>query len=197
MKNESRTMKKKEQIHDNILQVASRIISEKGSSNITFEALSIEADVARKTIYNHFENKSVLIEELIYPICEHAKDYLAEKSNHNQVVLEDIWDYCIVLWKDPSLNAALLYQISEEDYPQMGEIKNGFLILFKRFLMRIEGFNELGDLELSILADTIYNTYLPLLRSLRTIPGYESAFKAGMDGMINGLFADMKNRGLS
>lgn len=194
MKNESRTEKRKEMIHQSILKVASRIISEKGAANITFEALSVEADVARKTIYNHFENKSVLLEELIYPICEHAKDYLLEKTEKNQIVLDDIWDYCIELWKNQSLNAAVLYQITEEDYPQIHEIKDGFLILFKKLLMRVEGYNQLDENNITILADTIYTTYLPLLGSIRSVPDYENAFKAGMSGMINALNELMKKR---
>lgn len=192
MKNESRTEKRKEMIHQSILQVASRIISEKGAANITFEALSVEADVARKTIYNHFENKSVLLEELIYPICEHAKDYLLEKTEKDQIVLDDIWDYCIELWKNQSLNAAVLYQITEEDYPQIHEIKNGFLILFKKLLMRVEGYNQLDENNITILADTIYTTYLPFLGSIRSIPYYENAFKIGMSGMIDALYKLMK-----
>ena len=193
MNNENRMIKNKNKIHQNILEVASRIISEKGASNITFEALSVEADVARKTIYNHFENKSALLDELIYPICEHAKDYLAVKTDNKYAELDDIWDYCIELWRDPTLNAALLYQITEQDYPQIHEIKSGFIILFKKFLMRIEAFKRLDEMDITILSDTIYTSYLPLLRSLKTIQNYEVVFKAGMNGLINGIFEKMKD----
>lgn len=193
MNNENRMIKNKNKIHQNILDVASRIISEKGASNITFEALSIEADVARKTIYNHFENKSALLDELIFPICEHAREYLIAKTEKKQGELDDIWDYCIELWRDQSLNAALLYQITEQDYPQINEIKIGFLILFKKFLMRIDGFKSLDETDIAILADTIYTSYLPLLRSLKTIQNYEVVFKAGMNGLINGIFEKMKD----
>ena len=190
---ENRMIKNKNKIHQNILDVASRIISEKGASNITFEALSVEADVARKTIYNHFENKSALLDELIFPICEHAKNYLAAKTDSKNTKLDDIWDYCIELWRNESLNASLLYQITEQDYPQINEIKIGFLILFKKFLMKIDGFKSLDETDIEILADTIYTSYLPILHSLRSVPDYELVFKAGMNGMINGIFEQMSN----
>jgi len=69
----------------------------------------------------------------------------------------------------------------------------GFLILFKKFLMRIDGFKCLDETDIAILADTIYTSYLPLLRSLKTIQNYEVVFKAGMNGLINGLFDQMIN----
>lgn len=191
MKKESRMIKKRDKIHHNILQVASKIISEKGSGGITFEALSLEADVARKTIYNHFENKSVLLDELIYPICDHAKKYLAEKSEEKQVGLDDIWSYCIVLWHDSSLNADLLYQITEKDYPQIHDIKKGFIILFEKLLMRIDGFKTLDSEDISVLADIIYTTYLPFLQSVGGLPSFESAFKAGMNGLVYGVYNQM------
>lgn len=188
MKKDSRTLRKKDKVHQDILQVASKIIGEKGAGNVTFEALSVEADVARKTIYNHFENKAVLLEALIYPICEHAKAYLAEKTDQKQIGLDDIWEYCINLWRDSSLNAELLYQITEQDYPQIQDAKKGFIILFEKLLMRIEGFNLLDKVDIAILADVIYTSYLPVLGALRTLPSHEMAFKAGMNGMLTGIY---------
>jgi len=51
----------------------------------------------------------------------------------------------------------------------------------------------LDETDIAILADTIYTSYLPLLRSIRSIQDYEFVFKAGMNGMINGIFEQMIN----
>jgi len=184
----SRSTIRREQMHHDILETAARLIAEKGSQTVSLEEIAKEADIARKTLYNHFNNKEAIIDELILPVCNHARDYLMKVDQSNHASLEDIWTYCLELWKEDDFKIKLLYKVSIEDYAHINESKHGFIILFMKLLKRISTFQNMTDVELKTFSDIIYATYMPLLQSLGNKKGYEKTFRTGMTGLIEGIW---------
>jgi AcrR family transcriptional regulator len=186
----SRTTKKRDKLHHDILSVAARLICEKGSLGVTLEEISLHADVARKTVYNHFENKEALIKELVMPVCNHAMAYLERFGHELPLSMDHIWNYCIELWEQEDLHAMLLYQVSPEDYPNLGKNKHGFILMFRKLMERIPEFNGRSTEELTQLANAIYMTYMPLLQSLDDREDYKNKFRQAMTGLTLGLLAN-------
>jgi AcrR family transcriptional regulator len=180
----SRTMKKRDKTHQDILTVAAELISAKGSLSVSLEEISSQADVARKTIYNHFENKEALINELFTPLCTHARDYLNRFDQEQALTLDHIWDYCLELWEQEDYHAMVLYQVSPEDYPN-------FLIMIAIFVQklmeRIPECSSRSDEERTQAANCIYLTYLPLLQVLEERKNYQKAFRLAMTGLTRGV----------
>lgn len=183
----NRTLKRKEKLHQAILETASELICEKGSTAVSLEEISKYADVARKTIYNHFENKSALIQELVMPLCYHAKDRLAEMKEEGNVSIEDIWQYCLELWEDRTLKAHIFYHVNPADYADFEENKHGFVYVFTTMLSLIKDFEHMQPKQLEMLGRLIYKTYIPLLETLKDHEDMETLFINGMNGLLKGV----------
>lgn len=183
----NRTLKRKEKLHQTILETASELICERGSTAVSLEEISKYADVARKTIYNHFESKSALIQELVMPLCYHAMDRLAEMKEEGNISREDIWQYCLELWEDRSLKAHIFYHVNPSDYADFEENKHGFVYVFTTMLSLIKEFEHLDQNQLEMLGMLIYKTYIPLLESLQELERMEEMFINGMNGLLDGV----------
>jgi AcrR family transcriptional regulator len=183
----NRQSKRRNKIHNEILNIAAKLIVEKGSQAVSLEEISNEADIARKTLYNHFDNKEAIIKELVLPVCEHAMNYLEKKSDIEEFTLDDIWSYCLELWNNEALNVKMLYHVNVLDFSEINESKHGFIIMFMKLLQRVELFSQYNEKTLLAYADIIYVTYLPLLEALSDQPDNETRFKKAMTGLIRGL----------
>ena len=186
---ETRTSRRKDKIHHEILEVASRLISEKGSAAVSLDEISRYADVARKTVYNHFENKEALIDELVMPVCDHARAYFKKIETISNPTLDDIWSYCLELWDRKELNSILLYQITVEDYANIKESKKGFIIMFSQLLKQITDYKKLSEKSISETANLIYDTYIPVLQNIFNDKNYHEKFRKAMTGLIQGALA--------
>lgn len=183
----NRTTLKKDRIHRDILEVAAGLMTERGSSSVSLEEIARHADVARKTLYNHFENKEALIKELVMPLCQHATDYLNRFEEAEAITLDDIWTYCLELWEDVALNLMLLYQISREDCSDMENYKMGFIYVFTRLLKAIPEYRSCSEAAIADLSQIIYRSYTPILQSIGHLEHYQSLFRKGMTGLMTGL----------
>lgn len=183
----NRTSLRRAEKHREILKVAADLMGIHGTSNVSLEDVAKQADVARKTIYNHFENKEALILEMVIPICDHAKNYLAEVRSIGDLTLNHIWTYCLELWRDPSLYAILLSRVSPEDLTQIDEYESGFIFVFLELLKLIPELSSVSASQLNIMAKIIYQTYIPMLQCLSELENYEALFRSSMSGLIKGL----------
>jgi AcrR family transcriptional regulator len=65
MQPEGRTERKKKETRKKIVAVAMDLIQRQGFNNTTMEQIANEADIARKTLYNHFPVKEAIVEEYV------------------------------------------------------------------------------------------------------------------------------------
>lgn len=63
---ENRTERKKEEIKKKIITVAMDLFNKQGFDQTTVDQIAEEADVAKRTIYNHFPVKEAIISEYIH-----------------------------------------------------------------------------------------------------------------------------------
>lgn len=62
---ESRMEKKKRETRRKIVKVAMDLFQRQGFNNTTMEQIAGEADIARKTLYNHFPVKEAIVDEYV------------------------------------------------------------------------------------------------------------------------------------
>lgn len=62
---EGRLERKKKETRRKIVAVAIELIERQGFNNTTMEQIASEADIARKTLYNHFPVKEAIVEEYV------------------------------------------------------------------------------------------------------------------------------------
>ncbi len=67
---ENRIERKKKETKQKIIEVALDLFQRQGFNNITMEQIASKADIARKTLYNHFPVKEAIIDEYVKGISE-------------------------------------------------------------------------------------------------------------------------------
>jgi AcrR family transcriptional regulator len=67
---ENRIERKKKETKQKIIEVALDLFQRQGFNNTTMEQIASEADIARKTLYNHFPVKEAIIDEYVKGISE-------------------------------------------------------------------------------------------------------------------------------
>ncbi len=73
-----RRERRKQEVHDRILNAASELFEKKGIGSTTVEEIADAADFAEKTFYNHFPTKQHLISELAEGLVEENYALLEE-----------------------------------------------------------------------------------------------------------------------
>lgn len=68
MPGESRTERKKKETRQRIIEAAMDLFQRRGFHSTTMEHIAEAADVARKTLYNHFPEKEAIVDEYVFSI---------------------------------------------------------------------------------------------------------------------------------
>jgi AcrR family transcriptional regulator len=119
----SRKDVRRRQNHTLILDTAFILFLKHGIEHVGFLDIAQEADIARKTVYNHFSSKEQIVEELFHPILTdarsvldtvtgnglHESDSLLEKAAYyrsrtgiassGEVLFADIVRVCMILYR--------------------------------------------------------------------------------------------------
>ncbi len=82
---ESRTERKKRETRQRIIEVAIDLFQRQGFNNTTMEQIAEVADIARKTLYNHFPVKEAIVDEYVKVISKG----LAQETSDNLRNLPD------------------------------------------------------------------------------------------------------------
>ena len=67
---ENRAERKKKETQQKIIKVAMDLFQSQGFSNTTMEQIAEEADIARKTLYNHFPVKEAIVDDYVRGISK-------------------------------------------------------------------------------------------------------------------------------
>lgn len=62
---ENRTEKRKQQTRESIIRVALDLFQRQGFDGTTMDQIAAEADIARKTLYNHFPVKEAIVDDYV------------------------------------------------------------------------------------------------------------------------------------
>jgi len=69
---EGRVERKKKETRQRILKVAMDLFQSQGFNNTTMEQIAEEADIARKTLYNHFPVKEAIVDDYVRSISKES-----------------------------------------------------------------------------------------------------------------------------
>lgn len=69
---EGRIERKKKETRQKIVQVAMNLFQQQGFNNTTMEQIAEDADVARKTLYNHFPVKEAIVDDYVRGISKES-----------------------------------------------------------------------------------------------------------------------------
>lgn len=145
------------------------------------------ADVARRTLYYHFNNKETLILEIAGPIFNDGLVYLEEISRKESPAIDDITGLCLFLWNKYRLSLNLLYTIDFENFHSLRD-------LHKRYLDKyIEVFNRLSDIPGDLedhklnIASILFRSFVPILTKIDNMDNPERRFRNCIRGMIEGM----------
>ena len=69
---EGRVERKKKETRQRIVKVAMELFQSQGFNNTTMEQIAEEADIARKTLYNHFSVKEAIVDDYVRGISKEA-----------------------------------------------------------------------------------------------------------------------------
>jgi AcrR family transcriptional regulator len=178
---------KKEKTHKLLIKTAVELFIKRRSSNVTLEEVADTADVARRTLYNHFHNKETLIIEIAAPIINDGMEYLEEISCKDVLYIEDITGLFLFLWKKYGLSLDLLYNIDFEDFHTFKDLHHKYLAKY------LEVFNRLSDIPSDLndnkrnIAAILFRCFVSILSRLENMDNTELRFKNCIHGIIEGI----------
>lgn len=82
---EGRAERKKRETRQKIIKAAMDLIQRQGFDNTTMEQIAEEADIARKTLYNHFPVKEAIVDQYV----RERSAELSQKTLNNLIKLPD------------------------------------------------------------------------------------------------------------
>lgn len=89
----SRKERERLQRRDEILSIAMKLFSEKGFHNVSMQQIAEASEFAVGTLYNFFENKETLFEELINTTGQHVLSDLLEILNEPGSEKDILWAF--------------------------------------------------------------------------------------------------------
>jgi AcrR family transcriptional regulator len=180
-KGETRTERKKSEAHDKIIESASQLFIERGARSVSMDEIAERADMARRTLFNHFSTKDALLYAVAAPILEDAIALAEDRLGLDGVVLDVMLDLCFVLYKRHGRRLELLFAFELEDSPTLATLHRRYLGVFKQLIQKIS-----GETDSRIVGKLVYRMFVPLLRSLEGEDDIERRFHQGMRGLIAG-----------
>ncbi len=182
----NRTEKRKLEMRDHIKEVAVDLLKYKHSSDLKMEDVAKEADISRKTIYNHFSSKENLLSEIIDPMLSFCIECVKDIDVKKEVVMKDVSELCIRLHKKYGSQLNLMYNINFESLDESSALHKEYTRLFIGLFKRIEDLSY-SKIEHRQVAFIVFKTFVPILNMLSQVEGYEDLFHKSFAGMVKGL----------
>lgn len=178
---------RKELTREAIINNAIKLYKQKSSTVITLEIIAETAGVSRKTFYNYFNNNEQIIFEILSPILNDGRRYLDMISEKEVILMEDMWNLCLYLWKEHKNSLDIVQNI---DFSELYTVLYIHTLFLKKFTETFERMIDLpADLKIPYnkLTLIVFKTFIPIISKFSDIEGYESLYKNAMNGMVRGL----------
>ncbi len=170
----------KAQRHDRILQAAAALFAEKGYPEVSFEQIAEEAQVARRTLYNHFHDKCSLYQTLIEQIMITANTRILEFVELYGSSRDTAFKLCYDLWNEYGVTLKIIHHEGWETYPEMSDLHRQFLKVFLSLFIEPSS----KGLSPEVQTRLVYNSFIGVLESLEPGEDQERQFMKIMKGML-------------
>lgn len=153
--------------HRRILEVAGNLFAERGFDGVSFDDIASVAEVARRTLYNHFSSKDEIIRTICSPILHEALDGLETLGTHETITSSDILDLCYDLWEHHGTSLKLIHQsdISADD--DLKQLHTGFTSKFVTLFSKA-GEQESLRLPAPVTALLVFKTWVRIIEALES-----------------------------
>jgi len=181
----SRVTRRRAEARHRIMEVAIHSFAEKGIDNVSLDEIATKVDLARATLYSHFESKEALVYEILAPVltkaaAETSKLVLIENDHSIEILLK----FFYLLWKEYRDNLRLIYRLKKNELGRLDVIHEEFL---KNIIQIFEKESTKGSLRFenpSLAALVTYRIAVPLLESFDGMPNQEELFITTIKGAI-------------
>lgn len=178
---ETRAGRRKSEAHERIIEAASVLFIERGARAVSMDEIAARADIARRTLFNHFGTKDELLCAVASPILEDAIALAERRLAMESVTLEDLLELCLELFGRHGARLELLFALELEDSPELEVLHGRYMRAFSMLVRKAAGAEESR-----LVGRLVYRVFVPLLRSLEGEPDLEGRFRRGMRGLIEG-----------
>lgn len=178
---ETRTGRRRSEAHDRIIESASALFIERGARAVSMDEIAERADIARRTLFNHFGTKDELLCAVASPILEDAIALAERRLAMDSITMDDILGLCLELFGRHGARLELLFAFELEDSPALEELHARYMRTFSLLVRKAA-----GEEESRLVGRLVYRVFVPLLRSLVGEPDLEERFRCGMRGLIEG-----------
>ena len=167
---------KKSRTRESIIEAALEEFSSKGIRESSIESIAERAEVARRTFYNHFNDKDELLFEIIDTRLETAIDEVKGLAAGNNGI-DDLSDFCLRFWSEDSRHIQLMRILQEERIGKFSKLHGIFLTELKQLLIIIDKKTPLRFKDPNLNLRLIFTALFPILEIISAEQGFESDFR--------------------
>lgn len=179
-------MKKYDRTHNLLKETAVSLFLDKRSSHVSLDEIAETASIARRTLFNHFVSKEALVLEIASPILMDGLNYLNELNRWDQIQLDHLVNLFLYLWNRHGRSLNLLYMIDFEDFNDVKQLHNKYLISYFNVIDKIEDWPLSLRKNKKEIAGILFRVFVPLLNGLSNMPNWEKRFTNALKGIISG-----------
>ncbi|MBB6478891.1 TetR/AcrR family transcriptional regulator [Spirochaeta isovalerica] len=176
-----------ERTHSLLHEAAVSLFLEKRSANVSMDEIADKADVARRTLFNHFPGKELLVLEVTSPILTDGLHYLEELNRWDRVSLDEVINLFFYLWKKHGQSLNLLYAIDFEDFQDLKDLHGKYLREYMKVFSRIADWPEGLSERKNQIAVLFFRIFVNILNSLKDMPDQEFRFNKALKGLLMGM----------
>jgi len=182
----NRTEKRKIETREHIKEVAIEMLKNSSSTELKMEQVAIEADISRKTIYNHFHSKENLLSDIINPMLSYCIECVKIIDSKEHVHISDITDLCITIHNEYGSKLNIMYNIVFKNLNDSYDLHKEYTQLFIGLFKKIDDLSY-TKIEFRQAAFIVFKTFVPLLNTLDRNDDKESLFTNAIHGLLKGL----------
>jgi len=183
---EGRAERKKREVRERIVDAAASLVIEKGARTVSMDEVAGKADVARRTLFNYFENKDELLYAAAGPVLLKAITLAEAALARPSPGVDDIVELCLALWRSCGRRLGLVYAVELDESPRFAELHGRYLGLLHALIGKVaSGDPALAD-SARLVGKIVYRSFVPLLLALEGEESEEARFAAGLKGLIEG-----------
>lgn len=168
-----------------LLSVAARQFAERGFANVRLDEIADEADVARGTLYSHFESKDELMKSIVQPTLEHAVQCLQRiPAGEPRAALDELLRVYLDLWRFGPDAMRLAHRFREAPLEPLLPLHHVFVHRVVEILQRAADARLLRFDDPILAAHVLARTAVPLLESLAGRAESERLFVDAVGGLL-------------
>ena len=155
----------RERRHQRILEAAGKLFAEHGFDGVNFDDIALDAQVARRTLYNHFTSKDEIIRTICSPILHEALAVLEVLETRERLSSSEILDLCFDLWERHGTSLRLIHQSAIATDDDLKQLHTSFTSKFVNLFAKA-GEDEPLRLPASVTALLVFKTWVRVIEAL-------------------------------